>query len=398
MGADSEVCNSDGESGGQTAAGEFAKLARLPVLHAPRGAQGAELPGLQAVGGGGSGGGGPQPGNNLRVGLLSAGCCAGAAGIAYLAQQTSGGSATVSQVDIRPMAEDVFENSDNLFVFFLERESDATSRVEDMRRIIKVVASEPAMAGVTWHYSVRKEGDPAVPDGAGPTENVSDEFPPLKVIMYKGQRKTVLRIGAEVPKDEIVGFFTPVSETLPEDANGEGVIVHRVSGSTFVRDVVAASVNRPVLLQMYEDTCFLCFLMRPFVNSLAELLREHKVPLTIKRLNIEKNDFPSGCPVARGTPTFVLMGGWRIPRTGRGRAASEVGGVQAEGARGEDLQGLPLPARGPLRQDGRAAGTGVEAVPALHAAGHVDGGAPEAGGAAGRWRRSRRGGLLKRGR
>jgi len=215
----------------------------------------------------------------------------------------------VSQVDIRPMAEDVFENSDNLFVFFLERESDATSRVEDMRRIIKVVASEPAMAGVTWHYSVRKEGDPAVPDGAGPTENVSDEFPPLKVIMYKGQRKTVLRIGAEVPKDEIVGFFTPVSETLPEDANGEGVIVHRVSGSTFVRDVVAASVNRPVLLQMYEDTCFLCFLMRPFVNSLAELLREHKVPLTIKRLNIEKNDFPSGCPVARGTPTFVIFRG-----------------------------------------------------------------------------------------
>merc|ERR1712083_393260 len=36
---------------------------------------------------------------------------------------------------------------------------------------------------------------------------------------------------------------------------------------------------------------------------------KHQVPLTFKRLNIENNDFPDGCPVARGTPTFVLFNG-----------------------------------------------------------------------------------------
>merc|ERR1712046_137709 len=33
----------------------------------------------------------------------------------------------------------------------------------------------------------------------------------------------------------------------------------------------------------------------------------------IKRLNVEKNDFPDNCPVARGTPTFVLYRGPQVP-------------------------------------------------------------------------------------
>merc|ERR1719367_144586 len=83
-----------------------------------------------------------------------------------------------------------------------------------------------------------------------------------------------------------------------------------VSGNSFVEDVInESSPSRPVLVQIYEDTCFLCFLMRPFVHSLAGLFADHKVPLSLKRLNIEKNDFPDGCPVARGTPTFVLFRG-----------------------------------------------------------------------------------------
>jgi len=49
--------------------------------------------------------------------------------------------------------------------------------------------------------------------------------------------------------------------------------------------------------------------MRPFVNSLGEFLEENKAPFVVKRINIEKNDFPEGCPVARGTPTFVLFRG-----------------------------------------------------------------------------------------
>merc|ERR1712187_212910 len=53
--------------------------------------------------------------------------------------------------------------------------------------------------------------------------------------------------------------------------------------------------------------------MRPFVNSIQVLLAESGVPLTIKRLNVEKNDFPDGCPVARGTPTFVFFRGEKAP-------------------------------------------------------------------------------------
>merc|ERR1712167_509780 len=33
------------------------------------------------------------------------------------------------------------------------------------------------------------------------------------------------------------------------------------------------------------------------------------LPLQIKRLNVESNDFPDVCPVARGTPTFVMFRG-----------------------------------------------------------------------------------------
>merc|ERR1712151_159405 len=44
-------------------------------------------------------------------------------------------------------------------------------------------------------------------------------------------------------------------------------------------------------------------------NSLSEHMRESGIPLRIKRLNPEKNDFPDGCPVARGTPTFAIFRG-----------------------------------------------------------------------------------------
>ncbi|KAF4714097.1 hypothetical protein FOZ62_004788, partial [Perkinsus olseni] len=46
------------------------------------------------------------------------------------------------------------------------------------------------------------------------------------------------------------------------------------------------------------------------VNQLEDTFRRAHLPITIKRLNIEKNDFPLGCPVARGTPTFVLYRGY----------------------------------------------------------------------------------------
>jgi len=134
----------------------------------------------------------------------------------------------------------------------------------------------------------------------------------MRVVMYKGQRKGVLSVGEQVPVQEAVDFFTLLTEE--RTAAMKQSDVPGVSGASFPEDVVSSSSPTvPVLLQMYEDTCFLCFLMRPFVNSLAELLKIQKVPLVLKRLNIEKNDFPDGCPVTRGTPTFVLFRGRDAP-------------------------------------------------------------------------------------
>jgi len=163
---------------------------------------------------------------------------------------------------------------------------------------------------VRYYYNVRKEDDPPVPQGEGDEVGAGGR-PALRVVMYKGQRKAVVRMGEETPKRKVLDFFAPVSEDLPESARTLGV--PRVSGATFREDVVVASSTVPVLVQLYEDTCFLCFLMRPFVNSIAKLLEEQKVPVKIKRLNIERNDFPDFCPVARGTPTFVLFSGKAKP-------------------------------------------------------------------------------------
>ncbi|EER14082.1 conserved hypothetical protein [Perkinsus marinus ATCC 50983] len=107
-------------------------------------------------------------------------------------------------------------------------------------------------------------------------------------------------------------FFEPVCrplEDLPKFP--EECPVEEVSALNFYDRVIAAArPDMAILLQMYEDSCFLCFLMRPFINQLEDTFRRAHLPITIKRLNIEKNDFPLGCPVARGTPTFVLYRGY----------------------------------------------------------------------------------------
>lgn len=219
-----------------------------------------------------------------------------------------GGAPEVS-INIKPVNEEVFDTSDNLFVFFLDKAEELMGRQADIQRVLRELASEESLHRLRYYYNVRKEGDPPVPEGDEPlAEESSDAQPNLRCVMYKGQRKSILRVGKEVPRQEILDFFVLRSENLRED--GKLLDVPRISGNSFQDDVTAASSpGRPVLLQMYEDTCFLCFLMRPFVNSLAQLFASQEVPLIIKRLNIEKNDFPDGCPVARGTPTFVLFRG-----------------------------------------------------------------------------------------
>lgn len=206
-------------------------------------------------------------------------------------------------LNIKQITEETFEVKDNLFVIFLDKSEDLLSRRDDIQRVIRALTSQSSLSGVSFYYNIRKEGDPPVA-GADASSSQTD----LRVVMYKGQRKSTVIVGSEVPTQTVLDFFTPLSEQLGEAARK--MDVPRVCGTTFEADVRSASTpDRPVLVQMYEDTCFLCFLMRPFINSLAEIFAKQDVPLKIKRLNIERNDFPVGCPVARGTPTFVIFRG-----------------------------------------------------------------------------------------
>jgi len=211
-------------------------------------------------------------------------------------------------IDIKPITEEVFDRYDNLLVFFLDAQEELLERREDIQRAIRKLQAEKSLFRLRYYHNVRKEGDPPVPEAKGASGQEAGGKKPIRVVMYKGQRKGFLSVGDEVPVQEAVDFFALLSEELPPSA--KQLEVPRVSGRSFPQDVLDASGRGPpVLLQMYEDTCFLCFLMRPFVNSLAELLKSNNAPIVFKRLNIEKNDFPDGCPVARGTPTFVLFRG-----------------------------------------------------------------------------------------
>ncbi|PHJ22216.1 thioredoxin-like protein [Cystoisospora suis] len=123
----------------------------------------------------------------------------------------------------------------------------------------------------------------------------------------KPEDKMMIRDGVE---DILLTFFKPVSEKQDKRRRKIQAELHlpqQVTGETFQADVLGtAKDGHPILLQLFEDSCFLCFLMRPFINSVSQILAEHGIPVEIKRLNIEKNDFPPGCPVTRATPTFVL--------------------------------------------------------------------------------------------
>lgn len=260
-------------------------------------------------GGGGEGGGLWPPGPLLCGGVVAVTATASVILYNYLTTGTVAGTKEVD-VTILPIDEDVFDKHDNLFVFFLDDAGDMEARHAEIQQVTRDLKADRDLFRLRFYHNIRKEGDPAVPDGEGEAQQGPGGMPPLRVVMYKGQRKKVLRIGTETPVADIKAFFTPLSEAL--QPHHHELVVPLVSNANFKEKVLdASSPDKPILLQMYEDTCFLCFLMRPFVNSVAAILKESNSGLQIKRFNLEKNDFPDGCPVARGTPTFVLFRGAR---------------------------------------------------------------------------------------
>lgn len=243
------------------------------------------------------------------VGSAAVSVAAAIGGIAYFSLGSQ--AQVLTKMKLEQITEEVFDHRDNLFVFFFDTSEELTERQDEVQRVCRALVRETSLHRLTYYFNVRKEGDPPqLPDVAGGAGTGR----PLRCVMYKGQRKSQIKIEADLPLSDIIAFFAARAEQ--EQESWKKLPVKRLTGQNFHAEVCEASTpGAPVVLQMYEDTCFLCFLMRPFINSLAKLLRENKVPLTFKRLNIAENDFPDKCPVARGTPTFMCFRGNKSPPT-----------------------------------------------------------------------------------
>ncbi|KEP63004.1 UNVERIFIED_CONTAM: thioredoxin, putative [Hammondia hammondi] len=231
-----------------------------------------------------------------------------------------------------------FDTTDEALVLFLDGETQAEEESEAIRKLralVERMQQERNLKSIRLFYAWRTAG------------NSPAQGEDTAVMLYKGQRRSryalgeLLRGEAEEggaadsedksgeteergeertsPREAASGqkiletFFTPLSEkenATRTKREKENHLPIRVVGAAFKRDVLdEAKAGNTILLQLFEDSCFLCFLMRPFLNSVSALLAEYNIPVTMKRLNIEKNDFPEGCVVTRSTPTFVLHRG-----------------------------------------------------------------------------------------
>ncbi|GFE53908.1 thioredoxin [Babesia ovis] len=208
---------------------------------------------------------------------------------------TEGKLPLVSSIPLEHIDETKFDSTDDVVVVLLgskRRDQYPKTQVDRLKSILP--------KGVKVCYTVKEGSD---------TRN-----PP--VMLYKGMRKQFYAsIDLLDPsqfnafKSEMASFFTPVSQDVAS-LRQHPQTPEYVTYNSFQDSVVRAATPRaPIVLQLYEQGCFLCFLMRPFINSVNRHLQEIKSPVRIKRLNIEANDFPKGCPVTRATPTFVLYDG-----------------------------------------------------------------------------------------
>ena len=202
------------------------------------------------------------------------------------------------------LSDKVFETTDDMLVFMFPSEA---KFLEQASRVNKIVAD----------FEARRKAAPGTLDKVKlyfaivPPSNASTPIGDnVEIMCYKGQRKlrtSITPTDKAIPASEWEDFFT--ARSTPVDESLKDCVISHISASDFKTQVIeASSPSAPVLLQLYEKSCFLCFLMRPFLNTVAEILHG-KVPITIKRLDIEENDFPEGLPVVRGTPTFVLFRG-----------------------------------------------------------------------------------------
>jgi thiol-disulfide isomerase/thioredoxin len=193
---------------------------------------------------------------------------------------------------IAKMTDDIFDTTDNLFVLMYQSES-SREKLKSLEASIidKVRSAAGEKFNLFYTFPLEQPN----------SNNMNNE---VQIILYKGNRKLRDSISSELTNDQIakyMSFFDPVSALkVPVNLQNQP---EEMTLTSFKSDI--SREMSPVLVQLYEKTCFLCFLMRPLINSIHRSLQNEGMKISIKRLDVEENDFPDTLPVSRGTPTFI---------------------------------------------------------------------------------------------
>eukprot|EP01071_Lankesteria_metandrocarpae_P008389 Lankesteria_metandrocarpae@DN4952_c0_g1_i2.p1 len=87
---------------------------------------------------------------------------------------------------------------------------------------------------------------------------------------------------------------------------GESVVTYDSRDDNVEGQCDPKSVARHILVQLHDESCIMCFVIEPLITSLSSIMRQYNIPLVFKKFDVKKNDIPSGLPLCRGTPSFVL--------------------------------------------------------------------------------------------
>ncbi|KAK6589263.1 hypothetical protein RS030_213428 [Cryptosporidium xiaoi] len=104
---------------------------------------------------------------------------------------------------------------------------------------------------------------------------------------------------------QIMTFTGPRSEKTNHERTN---MVIDISSKNFEKIFCHTDDRNPLLIMYYERNCFMCFLIRPFINTLAQKL-EKLSPIRFARANIDEIAINTGSLHISATPTFVMYYG-----------------------------------------------------------------------------------------
>lgn len=176
-----------------------------------------------------------------------------------------------------------YEKEDCTMTFFFKNASDIRKNRNNIYQIIKPTSQLPTACNVKFYTGILDEDN---------------------VICLKGQR----RLKRPLPLTEFDRrrLLVEVTNFFQDKSSEERDNHRKVSFNRFKEEVIQRSSKKfPVIVQVSEKSCFLCFLLHPFIESVRRVFDKHNIPAALKTVFIDENDFPPGMPVSRATPAFI---------------------------------------------------------------------------------------------